>query len=161
MSSGWIEGLQVSSVCKEEDASSPMKRFLYCYCYALFMFSCVSVWKLWRIMEFPCLHGNCGEGFVGLFQQQKHHWMLPLFELWSVRLHLKNPALCKGACWRVQCNMCYQESDVGTVAQRQRLNRCALMQIGTKPCQIKCSTFSLSEVALTTSVIKKKTVILL
>lgn len=107
MSSGWIEGLQVSSVCKEEDASSPMKRFLYCYCYALFMFSCVSVWKLWRIMEFPCLHGNCGEGFVGLFQQQKHHWMLPLFELWSVRLHLKNPALCKGACWRVQCNMCY------------------------------------------------------
>lgn len=35
------------------------------------------------------------------------------------------------------------------------------MQIGTKPCQIKCSTFSLSEVALTTGVIKKKTVILL
>lgn len=35
------------------------------------------------------------------------------------------------------------------------------MQIGTKLCQIKCSTFPLSEVALTSGVIKKKTVILL
>lgn len=95
MSSGWIEGFQVSSVCKEQHASSPVKRsLLYCYfiyCYVL-MFSYVSV------------HVNCGEGFVGLFQQQKHHWILPLFELWSVSLHLKNTTLYKGAYWCVQCN---------------------------------------------------------
>lgn len=71
MGSGWIEGLGVSSVCKEQDASFPMKRsLLYCYCYVLLMFSYVSV------------HGNYGEGFVGLCHQQKHHWILPLFELW-------------------------------------------------------------------------------
>lgn len=40
------------------------------------------------------VHGNYGEGFVGLFQQQKHHWTLSLFELWSMRLHISKTQLC-------------------------------------------------------------------
>lgn len=45
---------------------------------------------------FICVCANYGEGFVGLFHQQKHHWIL--FEFWSMRLHISKTQLCRKEC---------------------------------------------------------------
>lgn len=84
MSLGWIEGLQVSSVCKEQNASSPTKKsLLYCYlCFYLctYVFICVRARKLWR-------------GVCGVISAVKAS--LDTFsELQSMRLHISKTQLC-------------------------------------------------------------------
>lgn len=49
MNLGWIEGLKVSLVCKEQDASSPNEKISYLLLLlCTYVFLCVCAWKLWR-----------------------------------------------------------------------------------------------------------------